>query len=354
MNNMNMSVEEITSKEQWNNFVVSVTDDTFHQAWEWGATYRTKGSKVWYFGLLDEHRNLIGVSLTIKVSAKRGSFLLVPHGPLFTSAIRDNKGELSRALKTLTSFLINTAKQEGCTFLRLAPTLQRNEENEQVFRALGYRRAPIFVQSELSWRLNLAPSEDELLSGMRKSTRYILKRSDSYGLSISSSSDSADFERFYDLYKETVKNQEFVGQGKSFIEEEFRTFAASGNARLYFAQTEINGNPLDLATAMIITQGSSGFYHYGASRKDDKNTPAPHLLQWHIIKDLKSRGFSYYNFWGVSEEDKPNHPWRGLSIFKRGFGGEELAYVKTQDYILSPLYWLNWVVETARRIKRNY
>ena len=354
MNNVTMSIEEITSKDQWNSFVVSVTDDTFHQAWEWGETYKNKGSMVWYLGLLDENRNLVGASLTIKVTAKRGSFLLVPHGPLFINSIRNNEKELAAALKVLTTHLIELAKKEHCTFIRIAPTLKRNEENAQVFRSNDYKKAPIFVQSELSWRLNLEPSEEELLSGMRKSTRYILKRADSYGLTITSSANHDDFERFYDLYKETVKNQEFVGQGKGFIEEEFRTFSASGNARLYFAQSQQDGKAIDLATAMIITQGSSGFYHYGASRKDDKNTPAPHLLQWHIIKDLKARGFSYYNFWGISEEDKPNHPWRGLSIFKRGFGGEELAYLKTQDYILSPLYWLNWVVETARRIKRNY
>jgi lipid II:glycine glycyltransferase (peptidoglycan interpeptide bridge formation enzyme) len=246
------------------------------------------------------------------------------------------------------------AKSEGCVFVRLAPTLKRTPENEGVFRLVGYKRAPIFVQSELSWRLNLLPSIEELLAGMRKSTRYILRREESYGVAYDSSDQSEDFERFYNLYKETVKNQEYVGHSKDFIEEEFKTFAEVGGARLYFAYTGDGSNKTDLAAAMVITQGVSGFYHYGGSRKDEHNTPAPHLLQWHIIRDLKSRGFSYYNFWGIAEDDKPNHPWRGLTIFKKGFGGEELAYLKTQDYIIGPLYWFNWAIETIRRIKRNY
>jgi DNA-directed RNA polymerase subunit beta' len=32
------------------------------------------------------------------------------------------------------------------------------------------------------------------------------------------------------------------------------------------------------------------------------------------------------------------------------YGGKE----KTQDYIIGPLYWFNWAIETIRRIKRNY
>lgn len=349
-----LHIDLVASKEQWNAAVFSFTDDTFHQAWEWGDTHQHRGLKVWRLGLFDKNQNLIGVALTIKIKARRGSFLLVPHGPLFNTPIRDDKQRLSTALITLTKHLVQLAGEEGCVFVRLAPTLKRIPENEAVFRVAGYRRAPIFVQSELSWRLPLNPTEDILLANMRKSTRYILKRTDSYGVECESSERLEDFERFYNLYKETVKNQEYVGHGKDFIEEEFKTFASSGCARLYFASVIEGGKRVDLATALVITQGSSGFYHYGGSRKDENNTPAPHILQWYIIRDLKSRGFSYYNFWGISEDDKPNHPWRGLTVFKKGFGGEELAYVKTQDYVLSPLYWFNWIIESFRRIKRNY
>jgi lipid II:glycine glycyltransferase (peptidoglycan interpeptide bridge formation enzyme) len=349
-----MHVDIITSKELWNEAVVSFTDDTFHQAWEWGETYKRRGLTAWNIALLDEHSEIIGVALTIKVKARRGSFLLVPHGPLFCNTVQSDPSLLKKCLGLLTEYLVTLAKEEGCVFVRLAPTQKRTPEMAELYRSSGYRQAPIFVQSELSWRLNLQPPEQELLANMRKSTRYILKRSDTYGVHFESTADPESFDRFYNLYLETVKNQEYVGHSKDFIYEEFRTFAESGMARFYFIYTNEGGQKKDLATALIITQGSSGFYHYGGSRKDEKNTPAPHLLQWHIIKDLKNNGFFFYNFWGISEEDKPNHPWRGLTVFKKGFGGEELAYVKTQDYILHPFYWFNWVVETVRRIKRNY
>ncbi|KXK11815.1 MAG: FemAB family protein [Microgenomates bacterium OLB23] len=238
-------------------------------------------------------------------------------------------------------------------FVRVAPTLQRTSDHALMFSSLGYRQAPMFAQSELSWRLSLLPTTNELLAHMRKSTRYILKREASYGVSFDISNNPADFDRFFKLYTETVKHQEYVGHSRAFIEQEFTTFAASGCAQLYFAYTQNGDKKTDLAGAMVITQGASGFYHYGGSHKDN-NIPAPHLLQWYIIKNLKEKGFSYYNFWGISDDDKPNHPWRGLTVFKKGFGGEELRYVKTQDLVLKPTYWLNWLIETLRRIKRGY
>jgi hypothetical protein len=36
-----------------------------------------------------------------------------------------------------------------------------------------------------------------------------------------------------------------------------------------------------------------------------------------------------------------------------GFGGEQKEYVKTQDLIISPKYWLNYIIEKARKIKRG-
>ena len=60
-----------------------------------------------------------------------------------------------------------------------------------------------------------------------------------------------------------------------------------------------------------------------------------------------------YNFWGVVPESEKNHPWAGLSLFKKGFGGKEKEYVKTQDYILSPMYWLTYIFEELRKRKRR-
>ena len=72
-----------------------------------------------------------------------------------------------------------------------------------------------------------------------------------------------------------------------------------------------------------------------------------------MIQEAKKRGCTLYNFWGVSPDNKPKHPWAGLSLFKKGFGGFEETYLHAQDKPLTKKYWLNYIIETVRRLKRR-
>ncbi len=51
--------------------------------------------------------------------------------------------------------------------------------------------------------------------------------------------------------------------------------------------------------------------------------------------------------------DAKNHPWFGLSLFKKGFGGQAKEYIKTQDFVINPKFWLSFIVESLRKIKRG-
>lgn len=72
---------------------------------------------------------------------------------------------------------------------------------------------------------------------------------------------------------------------------------------------------------------------------------APYLLQWEIIKAAKGRGCRYYDFYGIDE-----NKWPGVTRFKLGFGGEQVQFPGTYDYIFCrPLYWLYKFLRTVRR-----
>lgn len=300
------SIIIINDKNQWNDFVFNNTIETFHQSWEWGDVYSKNGHMVWHIGLTDKTKHLIATCLVIKIQAKRGTFLLIPHGPIYK-----NMGQLNTdptipldSLQKITHYLIALAHKESCVFVRVAPISPRTKENDHIYYDLGYRDAPIFVQSEESLVLNIEPPADELLKNMRKSTRYILKNKDTYPIQYVRTTSRDEISTFCNLYIQTVINQGFFGQSTTFIKREFETFEASKNVALYFAHH--NGNPL--TAALVIEQNNTGYYHYGASVRTQDNIPAPHLLQWFIINDLKARNFIRYNFWGVAPENKTQPP----------------------------------------------
>jgi lipid II:glycine glycyltransferase (peptidoglycan interpeptide bridge formation enzyme) len=79
-----------------------------------------------------------------------------------------------------------------------------------------------------------------------------------------------------------------------------------------------------------------------------------YLLQWEAIKEAKKRDKSIYNFWGIAPDTKRRHPWQGLSLFKKGFGGRLVEYLHAKDLPLSPLYFATYCYETLRKWKKGY
>lgn len=355
-------IKQIENQALWDKFISQNYPHTFLQSWAWGDFNRTLNNKVWRLAVFDQDK-LVGVFLTIKEEARRGVFLFVPHGPILKSGpIKsglNNKGfdqweskQKFKVLKEITTFLINRASEENCSFIRVSPVFSKTEENEVIFKRLGFAKAPIHIHSEFSWILDLTPPEEILLKKMRKTTRHLLKKNHKPPLEVVMVEDLEGLSSFYRLYQQTIKTKGFVGYDLDYLKAELVAFKNSPRAdcRLYLAYHKRE----PLAAAFVVLYGQSAFYHHGARLRQQTKIPASHILQWTIIKRLKKEGYLFYNFWGIAPKNKPNHPWQGLTIFKRGFGGFEEKYLPSQDYVLKWSYWINWLVETGRRIKRGY
>ncbi len=189
------------------------------------------------------------------------------------------------------------------------------------------------------------------MKNMRKTSRHSIRKAEREGVIIRVSTSESDVEIFNDLYQATVERQKFTPFSLEYLKTELRTFMETDSMRIFVA--EYNNEPV--AAAMMVYTKYSGFYHQGASIRKYPKIPAPHLLQWTAIQEAKRRGCQRYNFWGIIDiESQPNHPWKGLSLFKKGFGGYSQAYVHAQDKPLTAKYWLSYTVETVRRKRRGY
>ncbi len=334
-----MNIQEIKDKNVWERFFEQSKEKTFLQSWNWGEFQKAMGSKIWRLGIYDNN-NLISTSLMIKIKAKRGNFLFVPHGPAMKH----------QALETLLNELKKIAKEERADFIRIAPISERNDKNIKLFRNLGFRNAPIHMHPELSWELDISFSEDELLMGMRKTTRYLIKQGlKNKDIKIIQSKELKDIEIFNEINKQTVKRHHFIPFSLEFLKKQFSAFRSDNQISIFLAkyQGEI------IASGIFIFWQNIGFYHHGASSLKHPKIPVSYLLQWEAIKEAKKRNCKLFNFWGIISEKEKSHPWAGLSLFKKGFGGYEKSYVKTQDFPISKKYWLIFVFEKLRKMKRR-
>ena len=242
------------------------------------------------------------------------------------------------------------AKEKNCVFVRVRPQLVSDDFSKNLFKKLGFINAPMHLHAELTSQLDITKTEEELLSQMRKTTRYEIKKAIKQGIKITASTDISLIKDFYDLQIQTAKRQNFVPFSYNFLHEQFKVFAESGHALLYNAEF----NNKFLAQAFVIFYGKEAVYHYGASTDEGRNYGGAYLIQWEAILEAKKRGMTRYNFWGVSPIDKPTHRFSGLSLFKRGFGGQDVEYLHAQDLIINkPKYLINYAIETIRKTIRR-
>ncbi|MBL7156515.1 MAG: peptidoglycan bridge formation glycyltransferase FemA/FemB family protein, partial [Candidatus Pacebacteria bacterium] len=231
----------------------------------------------------------------------------------------------------------------------ISPIWERTEQNLKIFKELGFKNAPIHMHPELTWELDITPSENDLLMSMRKTTRYLIRQAmKNQDIKIYQSNNLKDVGRFNKLYQETVKRHDFAPFSLNYLKNEFLAFSPDNQVLIFLGKHQ---NKV-LSSAIVIYWQNIGFYHQGASVAS--KIPVSYLMQWKAIMQAKQNGCKTYNFWGVAPTDNKKHAWAGLTLFKKGFGGNKIEYAKTQDYIVSSKYYLNFLVETIRKRKRHF
>lgn len=357
-----MQIKEIKEKTIWERFLSECREKTFLQSWNWGIFQEKMGNKIWRFGVYDREQ-LITVCLVVKISAKRGTFLFVPHLPSVALAKEDGLSNKKEILRALLEKLKKLSKEEKASFVRMSPIWERNQENISVFKELGFKKSPTHMHAEVTWVLDITLPEEILLENMRKTTRYLTKKAPKDGVEIIKSEKIEDLEAFNRLYSKTVDRHHFVPFSFEYLKNEFLSFRPDDQILIFLARYKKEV----ISSAIIIFWSDIAFYHHGASSLKYPKVPASYYLQWEAIREAKIRGCQKYNFWGIADVDQKSeknnfvseerknrkHPWYGLSLFKMGFGGYKKEYVRAQDLPLSLSYWLTFLFEKIRKSKRG-
>lgn len=336
------SMRQITDSREWEDFMARHQEANFLHSWYWGEFHKRLGHSIERYGFYDGDK-LVGVLLAIVEPARRGRHLVVPGGPVLD-------WQNARLVQAWLSALKTLAKAHKCLFVRVRPQLLDTPDNRQLFKELGFRLAPMHVTADLTTQLDLNRSDDELKRAMRKGTRYEINRAAKLGITVEAVSDNRYLDEFYDLQLQTARRQKFVPFSKLFLSEQFKVLAEVDKALMY--RTTYQGKLL--AMAFIIFYGPEAAYHYGASTDLARQLPGAYAIQWAAITEARKRGCQRYNLWGVTGHGQTKHRFYGVSVFKRGFGGEDVAYLPAHDLIVEPMrYAATYLFETGRRKLRK-
>ena len=214
----------------------------------------------------------------------------------------------------------------------------------QLFEKFDYQISNSPYLPTKTIHINLTKSEKEILSQMKKKTRYCLRRGQESRVTIK---ESKEIESFIKL-----KSSQFFPFGffmRKDISALWQAFYPE-NAILLFADKNIvpsshpefiSGSPAmkipkqvrndtlrPLAVTLLLFHQKTAHYWLAASTKQGKKLFAPTLLVWEAIKLSKKRGCKIFDFQGIYDPrfHKSAKSWQGFTRFKKGFGGKEIEY----------------------------
>ncbi|MBQ8156238.1 peptidoglycan bridge formation glycyltransferase FemA/FemB family protein [Candidatus Saccharibacteria bacterium] len=324
----------------WQEILKLYPEANFLQSPEYGKMNEILGDKVIQQEFAKTKKP--GYAQMIVRNAKRGRYLEIPCGPLLDWS---NTATVKRAFSEIQKI----AKREKCVFVRVRPQLFATRQNLDLLTGMGLKKSPMHLAAEHTVIINLAKSEDDILAGMRRQTRYEVRQATKRGIIVEKDDSEAIFREFHAVQAETARRQKFVPPSLKVLLAEREAFA--GNIMIYVAKTA-EGEPI--AYGLIIKNGREADYYEAASTPLNRKLPGAYALLWQAIKDLKKEGYERFNLWGIAPAGQPHHRYAGVTTFKTGFGGDIVEYVPAHDMVISQFGYLkNLTVETIRRKRRH-
>jgi len=218
------------------------------------------------------------------------------------------------------------AKQHNAVFLKIEPMVEYSGLEQELPKS-GFKKSQKEIQPQKTIVLDIDKLEEQLLEGMHKKTRYNIGLAQKKELQFEIR-EKGGVDLFWDLLQKTTERDRFASHPKEY----YKKLLELPFVKLFLVKYEERA----VAASIVVLYGNRSYYLHGASDYDHRNLMAPYLLHWEAIKYAKENNFVGYDLWGIDEKK-----WPGVTRFKQGFGGREVEYVGSYDYIFQPMwYWL--------------
>lgn len=331
---------DIKEKQRYNHFIQNHAKGHFLQLWEWGEVKRGMGWEPLPL-VLEEDGEIRAAMLILKRSLPlpglNKCIFYSPRGPVVDIESKELCSILFEGVRKV-------AQDQGAIFLKIDPDVPvGNEVFTRILKECNFRKNETGldfegVQPGFVFRLDISPSEQELLNNMHSKTRYNIRLAQKKGVQIRQAKDKEDLRKFYAILVETAERDQFLIRGFEYFEMIWDQMLANGWAEIFLAEWEGK----TIAATLALLMGEKAWYLYGASSNQYRNVMPNYLIQWEMICWAKERGCTLYDFRGVSGDLDESNPLYGLYKFKKGFNGDFTEFVGDWDTVYSPFFYFLW------------
>lgn len=334
----------------WTDLLARSQHGDFLHDWAWAAVAAFDGQPQRRFVAEED-----GVPVAIAAAQVRPlplgrSFWYVPRGPVLDYE-HPRAGEWLRAMVI---GLREAARKHRAIAVKLEPRLELGSAPIVHFRRL--RHDPRTLQVGQTRLVELA-ADDRMLASFDKDTRYAIRRAEREGVSVTRTDDGSDLRQIDDLHALVLETQARAGFPRPPLERyriAWQGLAGAGRASIFEAR---HGGEL-LASGMLVIEGERSFYLFAGSRREEKGETKrypSYALQWAMMRHARDTGARIHDLWGVAPDGAgPEHPWYGVGLFKKGFGGVPVTWAGTWDIVADQaLYRLRGMADRGRATLRG-
>ena len=263
-----------------------------------------------------------------------GTYWYLPKGPGVTTETE---------VIALTAALREFAASQGVFAIKLEPEVRETPEAQQALESTGLIRTHAIQPNVSTVIIDLSPSLDEVMASFNQKGRHAIHRAERDGATAAAVELTEENMRtMYNLLRDTAAGRfESSLRSYEYYKEFWTRFSAQGRGSLFFAHVE--GKVVAAAFCMYL--GTKGLYKDGASIREKIVYGASHLLQWEVIKWMKSRGVESYDLCGAPHSSRINDetgPFYGIGRFKTSFNKQVTDYVGCYDIVVNPRAYHLW------------
>jgi len=308
----------------WDRFIEATPNTGFMQT-TWWSSFRMNVGYRHFSAILKSDDEIIGGAIVQKYSVERGScFYYIQEGPV----VPDDEEAAEQIFNAVLSEVDRRRAREPSTVshLRIEPRWTRVPSFVHGFQPAV---EDAYFEPRNTLCVDLRPSHDDILAQMRPKGRYNIRVAERSGVTVVEDVSSSGVHDFISLYEDTAKRQDFSAKPSKYFEHLMSALVEAQRGSVFFAEH----NGARLAGAIAVWCGNRATYFYGGSSVADRQVMATYLLHWELMRDAKARGLEWYDFWGVSPAEETDAAWSNISVFKRKFGGVDVALAPTLDLV---------------------
>jgi GNAT acetyltransferase-like protein len=315
----------------WERLIGEFEDVNLIQTYAWGEAKRESAKWVPERLVFEESGEVVGAAqaLVRRLPARLGGMVWLNRGPL----CRRDGGPPSLADQMLMLLHEHYVDRQRM-YMRVAPTVCADGGGAlRPTRWAGYQAG----------RFSLAMSEDELRMHFKQKWRNCLYKAERLGTDVRIGADEQIFARFLAAYDANLAHVEYKKSTTPDLLRSMQRHLPEDRRMTVFEAVE-DGDPV--GWLLIGVFGHTAEYVAAVSQPRARALNAGQLLAWHAVREMKRRGYAWFDVGGWQPEDSAS----GIAHFKAGLNATPYRLPDELEGYGNPLkaYAIRRAVDRAR------